>query len=312
MAGYGFLQRAFGIGSNPANDTTDEPNPGIGGFTDGAGPANQTGFPGSTSQTRSLRGRSPRSVGIRADTDTGTQTITETRRQMQSTPATQAGGPMLKTGQGNNTAGGQTLSPSKAAGGHSAIDTTTPLSKAGFPYIQDAPGSSNVRNTIAERYKAVPGQSHTYRSAARPDQAQVNVGGQATDGNVHPERVTQDVTVQNRFTYPNQGWAVAREMPYSGRGGGARGAALNGDRYYATGQDTQFWNGGAGDYGIARQNATPSAVSFTQPAPWSAQAYTTTADIGSAGSPNQSPGQQPNAVVMNPSGGRSSNSTQRG
>jgi hypothetical protein len=308
MAGYGFLRSFFGTGSNPANDTTDPPNPGIGGYTAGAGPANQSGFPGSTSQVRTMRGQGPRSAGIRADTDTGTQTITVTRQQMQSTPATQVGGPMLKTGPGNNTAGGETLSPAARAGGHSAIETTTPLSKAGFAYVQDAPGSSNVRNTIAERYKAVPGQSHTYKSAARPDQAPPNVGGQNTDGNVHPERATQDVTVQNRFTYPNQGWAVERQMPYDGRAS-ARGNAFafDGTRYFATGQQDQFFNAGAGDYGNARQEATPSAVSFTQPAPWSAQAYTTTASVQSA-----SPGQQPQQVITSGPGGRSSNSTQRG
>jgi hypothetical protein len=201
------------------------------------------------------------------------------------------------------------------AGGHSMIDTTTPWSQANVRIGGNVPGAQNVRNTIALRYQNPPGIMHGYKSAPRPDQAPVNIGGQATDGNVHPDRVVQDVTVPNRLTFPGDGqslsWAVLREMPYAGRGNGARGAQLNGQRRYVTGQDDQFWNAGQGDYGIARQRGGKRPVSFTQPAPWTAQFYDTTASVGTADNPNTSPAQQPQAVHVSPTGRRASNRTGR-
>ena len=324
-----------------------EPVQGIGGYTAGEGPAGQTGFPGSTAQTRTNLGKSPRFAKIRSDTNAGFEqglSSTPQVRQvsyrgdaptspratpvvstpqpvltanMQSTPATRDGGAMLKTGPGNNTAGAHPLSPAQAAGGHSMIDTTTPYSKANVTISGGVPGAQNVRNEVAQRYKNPPGIIHTYLSAPRADQAPPNAGGQATDGNVHPERAVQSVTVPNRGVFPAEGgnlsWAVHREMPYGGRGNGARGADLNGQRRYATGQETQFWNAGQGDYGVARQRGGDytSPVSFTQPAPWTANYYTTTDSVGTADNPNQSPGQQPSAVYVSPTGRRASNSTGR-
>ena len=328
-----------------------EPAQGIGGYTAGPGPAGQSGFPGSTSRARVNLGKSPRAVKVRADTDTGFEQglsgTPQVRQQsyrgdepgarvrnpratprvatpqpvltevMQSTWATNQGGPMLRTGPGNDTAGAHPLSAAQAAGGHSKLDTTTPYSGAGVTIGGGTPGAQNVRNQVAQRYKNPAGQSHTYLSAPRPDQAPVNPGGQATDGNVHPERVVQSVTVQNRLQFPDGGgnlsWAVNREMPYGGRGNGARGANLNGQRRFATGQETQFWNAGQGSYGIARAQGGDykSPVSFTQPAPWSANVYTTTDSIGTPDNPNTSPGQQPQAVYVSPSGRRASNRTGR-
>jgi hypothetical protein len=102
-------------------------------------------------------------------------------------------------------------------------------------------------------------------------------------------------------------------MPYGGRGDGARGADLNGQRFYATGQSDQFWNAGQGQYGIGRQRGSDhkTPVSFTEPAPWTAQYYTTTDSVGTNDTPNDSPGQQPSAVYVSPSSGRASNSTGR-
>jgi len=237
-------------------------------------------------------------------------------RQVQDVPATQLGGPMMATGPGNNTAGAHPLSGAQAAGGHSMLHTQTPWAEAGRVVIgQGSPGAQNVRNTVAQRYKNPPGTMHTYLSSPRPDQAPVNPGGQATDGNVHPERVVQEVTVENRMVFPADGgnlsWSVLREMPYGGRGNGARGADLNGQRRYATGQETEFWNAGQGDYGVARQRGGKRPVGFTQPAPWSAQFYDTTSSVGTADNPNTQPAQQPQAVYVSPSGQRASNRTGR-
>ena len=354
----GLIARLFG-GGRTSDTEPAEPARGIGGYTAGPGPANQSGFPGSTTQTRTFPGRNPtnltprsgdwttiksttnygftqqmgtapevRQSSYRGDTQnpvaptqsprkTSAVVLPQTlmRQQMQrNSNAEFFGGPMLKTGPGNDTAGGQPLSAAAAAGGHSAIQTTTPLSHAQFTISGNVPGSQDVRNTYAQRYKNKPGQVHDYLSAPRADQAQVNPGGQATDGNVHPSAVVQPIAAQNRFNHEGvTSWAVLREMPYGGRGNGARGADLNGQRYYATGQETQFWNAGQGDYGVARLEGgdVKRPVAFTQPAPWTANFYDTTADVGTLDNPNTSPAQQPQAVYTAPGGLRASNSTGR-
>lgn len=345
----GLIAALFGGKSSPDQGPV-EPARGIGGYTAGAGPANQTGFPGSTSQTRTfgVPPSTPRAAKIDADRDSGINSGPGTAPQVrqssyrgdvpgartrsprstpsvatlqplnaqqlqQNSPAEFYGGPMLKTGPGNHTAGGQPLSPSQAAGGHSVIDTTTPYSAAQPQISGGVPGAQNVRNQVAERYKNPAGELHTYLSSPRADQAPVNPGGQATDGNVHPDRVVQAVTVQNRAVFPEYTWSVQREMPYGGRGDGARGADLNGQRYYATGQQDQFWNAGQGNFGIGRLEGSgfKRPVSFTQPAPWTSNFYDTTDSVGTSDAPNQQPAQQPQAVYTSPGGLRASNSTGR-
>ena len=337
----GLIAALFGGRSRPAADTN--PAPGVGGYRLPPGPAGQTGFPGSTAQTRTFRGNNPRAAKLRTDSNSGWEsglsdtpqtrqasyrgdvrgaatsnprlTPTATSRQpviteqMQETPATFYGGPMLRTGPGNNLAGGNPGHAAAAAGGHSQYDTVTPWSHAQPVIGTGTPGAQNVRNQVAQRYKNPAGQEHTYLSAPRADMAPVNIGGQATDGNVHPERVVTPVTVQNRFVYPgggNTSWSVLREMPYGGRGDGARGADLNGQRYFASGQNDQFWNAGMGDYGIERQRGGRRPVSFQQPAPWSANVYDTTPEMQAA-----STTQSPTSIYVSPSAGRASNNTGR-
>jgi hypothetical protein len=339
----GLIAALFGGKSRAPVDTN--PLPGIGGYNLGAGPANQTGFPGSTGQTRTFQGNDPRAVKVRADTNGGFEQqlgdavqvrqasyrgdvpgaavrgprgtgATGTRQPvltqvMQATPATFYGGPELKTGPGNNTAGAHPLSPAAAAGGHSMIDTTTPWSHAQPNIGEGTPGANNVRNQVAQRYKAAPGTTRSYKSAARADQAPVNRGGQATDGNVHPDAATSMVSVPDRFVFDaggNQTWAVAREMPYGGRGDGARGADLNGQRYYTTGQTGQFMNAGQGDYGIARERGGDHKrpVSFATPAPWTANFYDTTQGVA-----EETTAQSPNMIYVSSTTGRATNSTGR-
>lgn len=331
------------MGGKPQHRAGVDPVPGQGGYVQGAGPANQTGFPGSTSQVRTLRGNNPRIAKVRADTNTGFEQALSSQEQtrqvsyrgdtqdavpdspratpnvatrqpqltvtMQQTPATNYGGPMLHTGEGNRTAGGQPLSGAAAAGGHSGQDTQTPWRTAQPQISLNVPGSNNVRNQVAQRYKNAPGDAHTYKSAPRPDATPVLRGGQAVDGNVKPELAVQEVTVPNRFVFAGGGvqtWDVLRRMPYTGRGDGARGADLSGQRYYATGQQTEFWNGGSGEYGQARKAGGKRPVSFTEPAPWTSQFYDTTEQMQGGQSP-----QAPAAVYVSPASGRASNSTGR-
>jgi hypothetical protein len=101
-------------------------------------------------------------------------------------------------------------------------------------------------------------------------------------------------------------FAVLRDMPYTGRGNGARGAQLNGHRYYATGQDQQFWNAGQGNYGIAREQGHRRPVAFTEPAPWTQNFYDTTGQVQSGDAP-----QAPQAVYVSPDAGRARNGTGR-
>jgi hypothetical protein len=323
------------------------PSPGIGGYAMGPGPAGQSGFPGSTAATRTMRGRNARLAKVRSDTNTGwesglgTQGVTRQvsyrqdahhdvdnprdtpsvttpkgrlREIMQQAAGEFYGGPMQHTGPHNNTAGGTPMSPAQKAGGHSQRDTVTPWTRAQYPIGGQAPGSSNVRNQVAQNYKAVPGQSHTYRSAARADQAPVNPGGQATSGNVHPQLAAQDVTVPSRFVMPGAqtGWSVLRRMPYTGRGDGARGAQLSGQRYYGTGQQEQFWNAGQGNYGIARERGGDHKrpVAFNEPAPWTANFYDTTSEVGTSEAPG-TPSQGGQQVYVSPTSGRASNATGR-
>lgn len=340
----GLIAALFGGRSRPPDP---DPLPGVGGYRMPRGQTGAGGYPGSTALTRTFGGRNPRTVGLRADTNTGweaglsstpqvrqgayrgdergaavlgpraTPTVTTPQpviaQQLQATPATFYGGPMLHTGPGNNTAGANPLSAAQRAGGHSRRDTETPATRREPVIGVGTPGAQNVRNSIALRYKAVPGQEHTYQSASRPDQAPVGRRGQNGDGSVKPDQVSSPVTVQNRFVFPGGGnlsWSVLREMPYGGRGDGARGAQLSGQRYYATGQNDQFWNAGQGDYGIARSRGGKRPVSFTQPAPWSANYYDTTESVGTTDSPGAAH-QAPDLVYVSPSAGRASNSTGR-
>lgn len=293
-----------------------------------SGPDGQSGFPGSTSATRTFKGASPRSVKIEADTNVGfEQELSATpqvrqvprkagqrtpnprlsrsvatpqpelTRQLQADPRTFYGGPPLKVRPGDETAGGNPLG---RQGGHSVRDTETPVTQRQPQISGGAPGgvpggSGNVRNTIAERYKAVPGEAHTYMSAPRGDAP------------------AQAVTVDSRFVFAGGGvqtYGMERQMPYTGRGDGARGADLNGQRYYAEGAP-EFLNAGTGSYGNARllgPNHRPT--NFSQPAPWSSQYYDTTASVGSDAQ-SGTDAQVPNLVYVSPQPSRSRNRTGR-
>jgi hypothetical protein len=271
---------------------------------------------GTTIQVRQASARGD--VGRPSASPRTTQTVATLQtligQQLQNnSPAEFFGGPMLATGPGNNTAGGNLLSGAAADGGHSQQDTQTPATLRQPTISGGVPGAQNVRNQIAERYKQAPGQMHTYQSAARPDQAPVNRGGQATDGNVHPGAASESVVVPNRYCFDGvTTWSALREMPYGGRGNGARGADLNGQRYYAAGQSDQFFNAGMGDYGIGRiqGSGVGRPVGFAEPAPWTANFYDTTTDVGTADNPGTN-AQSPAMVYISPSSGRASNGTGR-
>jgi hypothetical protein len=121
------------------------------------------------------------------------------------------------------------------------------------------------------------------------------------------------VTVPSRFVWDGGGvqtWSVQRQMPYTGRGDGARGADLNGTRYYAEGPPVNL-NGGLGAYGVARlRGPNHRPVYFNEPAPWTSQYYDTTASVGTPDAPGPG-GQAPDAVYVSPEVPRGFNSTGR-
>jgi len=341
----GLIRALFGGRSRPPDP---DPLPGAGGYRMPTGRTGEGGFPGSTSMTRRFKGTNPRNALIRADTNTGfeqelgateevrqasyrgdvpgastrnprltSRTVTPQTRMRQNmqnaSPGEFFGGPALKTGPGNDTAGGNLV---KVPGQANPRDTETPATRRQPIISTGTPGANNVRNEVAQRYKAIPGQVRTYRSASRADQARLLPKGQNADGSVHPDEVSSEVAVPSRFVFADGGvqtWYVERQMPYTGRGNGARGADLNGHRYYAEFNDgQQFMNAGQGNFGIERQRGSgrKRPVSFTEPAPWTANYYDTTEGVGTTDDPGV-PAQAPNQVYISPSAGRASNSTGR-
>ncbi len=333
----GLIARVFGGRPKPDPD----PLPGQGGYDLPPGPYGGTGFPGSTSSTRTLRGASPRAVKIRADTDTGfEQALSATAQVRQAsyrgdvpggstaspraTPAVATpqpvatelmqgnsaaefyGGQPLRTRPGYDLAGQNPLSGAARAGGHSQRETTTPWRDAQPVIGAGTPGAANVRNQVAQRYKNPAGQLHGYRAAPRADQPGSTPSTAAAGA---------EVQVPNRFVFPgggNQTWSLEREMPYGGRGDGARGADLDGTRYYAAGGYDNFLNAGQGQYGQARlAGPRHRPTMFAEPAPWSTNFYDTTASVGTTDSPGAAD-QAPDMVYVSPQASRAAlNSTGR-
>ena len=324
---------------------------GMGGARQGVSRTGDAGYPGSTSVTRTFRGASPRDVKIRADSNVGfdqgfegdvtrqaSRTWAEGNRNPRdtppvTTPQTRAVG-SLRRNPGEwfgglplrsdavapaTHAAGSGLNPGQgaaAAGGHSTYDTETPRTSRQPDISGDVPGSANVRNTRAQRYKAASATMWTYLSAPRPDQNPPVTGESGAGGGKWA--YATPVTVPNRYRWGGpqggvQTWSVQRQMPYGPgeRGGGARGADLNGTRYYAEGPPIAL-NAGTGDYGVARLRGdkTKRPVSFTEPAPWTAQFYDTTGSVGSADAPGPG-GQAPSAIYVAPEVPRGLNSTGR-
>lgn len=336
----GLIAALFGGKSRPPDP---DPLPGQGGFDMPPGPYGGSGFPGSTSSTRTFKGKNPRAVKIRADSNggfeqalSGTPQVRQssyrgdvqspveppqsprdtpevatpqpllTQRMQDNSPAEFFGGQPLKTRPGYDLAGINPLSGAAQAGGHSVRDTETEPTHR-WPVIStDVPGSENVRNQIAQRYKNRPGQQHTYRPSPRPDQ-QGSTSSTAMTG--------APVTVQNRFVFAGGGvetYGMERQAPYPAHGSSraGRGATLTGERYYQAGPPS-FENAGDGMYGVGRlRGPNHRPTMFQEPAPWSTNYYDTTAEVGTTDNPG-TPGQTPDMVYMSPSPGRASNSTGR-
>ncbi len=266
------------------------PLPGVGGYDYPRGPFGATGFPGSTPAAAKTHTQAPGGRRDRQLTATGNQA------EWATLPTRRPGGdprqPRARTGR-----------------------ETAPERRM-TPVIGGAPGASNVRNTIAQRWKARPDLVRAYRPAPNPGKTGAALNGPSRyhpgtfvyghpDGKPVPGMPPQpglgpQVTVQSRYVSAEgsqEGYAMDRPLMFA-RGGVApypdsyqrstgvhhlRGGRLTGQRYFGAVRDQQQIGLPSDAYGIARaRGPRHRPVGFTQPAPWSANYYDVPADRSSA------------------------------
>jgi hypothetical protein len=206
------------------------------------------------------------------------------------------------------------------------------------PVIGGAPGSQNVRNSYAQRYKARPALWRGYRPSPNPGKtgAALNGPGQTHPGTfVYGEPdgapvpgmasnpgVAPQVVVQSRYVSDEgsqEGYAMNRALSFAKGGTPAaypssfvaftgdqhlRGGRLTGQRYFGAIQDQQEIGLPSDAYGIARaRGPRHRPVRFEQPQPWSANYYD---------SPPESSTQAADMIHQSPSRPRAGRSVRRG
>ena len=171
------------------------------------------------------------------------------------------------------------------------------------PVIGGAPGSQNVRNQIAQRYKARPELVRAYRASPNPGKTGARLDGLAinhpgTMVHGHPDGVPVAgmrsnpgmtpplVTVQSRFVSAEgaqEAYAVNRPLLFTKGGTPApyppgyqgnvhlRGARMDGMRYVGALAEQQRIGLASDAYGLSRaRGPRHRPVSFEQPEPWTA------------------------------------------
>ena len=262
------------------------PLPGLGGYDYPRGPFGATGFPGSThaaphTHTQTAQGRKDRQL-----TTTGNQAewaILPPRRP-----------------------GGDPSQPTARSVTHHETGAEHRMT----PVIGGSPGSQNVRNQVAQRYKAVPGQVRAYRASPNPGKTGARLNGPSQyhpgqavygdpDGKPVPGMASQPgsapmVDVPSRYVSlegSQEGYAMNRRMLFAKGGTPApypssytrftgnqhlRGGRLTGQRYFGDKKDQQQIGLPSDAYGIARaRGPRHRPVQFTQPGPWTANYYDT-------------------------------------
>lgn len=171
------------------------------------------------------------------------------------------------------------------------------------PVIGGAPGSQNVRNHIAQRYKAVPGMVRAYRPAPNPGKTGAVLDGPSRyhpgtmvhghpDGKPLPGMAPQPgypplVYVSSRYVSregSQEGYAMNRRLLFTKGGlpadiphGAAphiRGARMSGLRYFGALADQQRIGLDSDAYGIVRKRGPRHRpVRFEQPTPHAANFY---------------------------------------
>ena len=255
------------------------PNPGIGGYDYPRGPFGATGFPGSTP----------------AATPTHTQARPDGARGLRQLDpqANQAEWKQLPT----RRAGGDPRQPFARQ-----RRSTSPEHRM-TPIIGGAPGSENVRNQVAQRYKARPEIVREYRPSPNPGKTGASLTGQSRyhpgttiygepDGNPIPAMAPQPgfpptVSVQSRFVSAEgsqEGYAMNRDLFFAKGGKPApqpqgaaphiRGGRYDGTRYFGELSAQQKIGLPSDSYGIKRaRGPNHRPVRFEQPPPWTANFY---------------------------------------
>ena len=256
------------------------PLPGIGGYDYPRGPYGSTGFPGSTPASPRVH---PQGAGGRKDRQL---TVTGNQAEWVLLPARRPDG-----------------TPAQPRA-RSRLRSTGPERRE-TPVIGGAPGSQNVRNTYAQRYKAVPAAVRAYRPSPNPGKTGARLAGPAQyhpgttiygapdgkpvpgmDSNTGPSAT---VVVQSRYVSPEgaqEGYAMNRPLLFTKGGTPAaypdsyvrstgnhhlRGGRLTGQRYFGAIRDQQRIGLPSDSYGISRaRGPRHRPVGFTPPQPWTA------------------------------------------
>lgn len=273
------------------------PEPGIGGYDYPRGPYGKTGFPGSTpaSSPTHSQGRDGRKDRAPYSEPIGGQAYAALEGQQAEyydLPPHRPGG-----------------DPSQPRARQAR--STSPEHRM-TPHIGGAPGSQNVRNQIAQRYKAVPGQIRAYRPSPNPGKTGARPGGPSRyhpdtfvhahpDGHPVPGMAPQPgyppaVVVSSRYVShegAQEGYAVNRQLAFAKGGTPApyppgydgnehiRGGRLTGQRYFGALADQQRIGLDSDAYGIARRRGPRHRpVRFEMPAPHAANFYDVAPDHG--------------------------------
>lgn len=262
------------------------PLPGIGGYDYPRGPYGATGFPGST--TAAARPHQ-QDAGGRKDRQL---TVTGNQAEWALLPPRRPDG---------------TPSQPRAryrVDGARAVFSTAPERRE-TPVIGGSPGSQNVRNSIAQRYKARPGLVRGYRPSPNPGKTGARLNGPSqyhpgTTVHGHPDGKPvpgmdsntgpgPTVTVSSRYVSlegSQEGYAMNRPLLFTRGGTPApypdswvrstgnhhlRGGRLTGQRYFGAIRDQQKIGLPSDSYGIARaRGPRHRPVAFTPPTPWTA------------------------------------------
>jgi hypothetical protein len=297
------------------------PEPGIGGYDYPRGPYGATGFPGSTPAALARTGH--------------TQSRPEGARGLRQLDAeqNQAEWADLPTRRANGT-------PRQPYARQ--MRSTSPEHRE-IPQIGGAPGSENVRNQIAQRYKARPELVRGYRPSPNPGKTGARLtgpsqyhpgttvfgdpeGGPIPGMAYNPDGTPPQVYVQSRFTEyeggSQEGYAMNRDLYFSKGGipapvphGAAphlRGGRYDGTRYFGALTDQQRIGRPDDAYGIARaRGPRHRPVRFETPAPWAANYYDEAPETdGPADMIHQSPSMPHTRKVQTPR--RSRGRTARG
>ena len=269
------------------------PLPGIGGYDYPRGPYGATGFPGSTpaSARTHTEDRPEGARGLRQLTVSGNQAewVTLPTRRPNGTPRQ----PLSRSHRGEHTG--------TWTGETGPEQRMTPVIGA------NAPGSQNVRNTYAQRYKARPELVRVYQPSPNPGKtgARLDAPSQYHPGTFirgHPDGKPvpgmdanpgppPSVTVPSRFVSAEgaqEDYAMNRELLFTKGGTPApyppgytgnvhlRGARMTGQRYFGALADQQRIGLASDAYGLSRaRGPRHRPVSFQQPAPWTANYYDT-------------------------------------